>query len=300
MKTYLGIDVGGTAIKYALMTEESTILSKGEIATPKTNLEDFINAIVDIYNKHNEVSGIAMSAPGRIDANTGYMFTGGALSHYIMECPLAKLIMDKIPVLVTIDNDAKCAASAELWKGSLQNVSCGMVLTIGTGIGGGVVVDGKVHRGFNFASGEVSGLPTTIHPVNDPFDVWARINSTGNLVKAYAEVKHLNPKEVDGKHFFEAISHQDADAQRILEDFSQSFAMGLFTIQTILDTETIAIGGGISSQAILIETIQAKLEALFTSLTWAPQKMMKLVPCAFGNDSNLIGALYHHLNHGKD
>ncbi len=296
MKTYLGIDVGGTAIKYALMNEESTILSKGEVETPKTNLEDFIQTISHLYQRHPEVSGIAMSAPGRIDANKGYMFTGGALSHYIIECPLADLIQEKVHVPVTIDNDAKCAASAELWKGSLQNVDCGMVLTIGTGIGGGVVVNGKVHRGYNFASGEVSGLPTTIHPQNDPFDVWARINSTGNLVKAYALAKKCDPKEVNGKIFFDAIQNEDADAQKILEDFAESFAYGLFTIQTILDTETIAIGGGISAQSILIETIKAKLEGIFTQLTWAPQKMMKIVPCAFGNDSNLIGALYHHLN----
>lgn len=300
MKTYLSIDVGGTAIKYALMNEESTILSKGDIPTPKTNLNDFIQAIVDIYEKHKDVSGIAMSAPGRIDANRGYMFTGGALSHFIMECPLADLIQEKVKVPVTIDNDAKCAASAELWKGSLQNVSCGMVLTIGTGIGGGVVVNGKVHRGFNFASGEVSGLPTTIHPVNDPFDVWARINSTGNLTGSYAIAKGLDPKAVNGKDFFDAIHNQDAVAQQVLEDFSESFAYGLFTIQTILDTETIAIGGGVSAQPILIETIKAKLENLFTNLTWAPQKMMKIVPCAFGNDSNLIGALYHHINHSND
>ena len=300
MKTYLGIDVGGTAIKYALMNEESTILSKGEIKTPTSNLDDFIEAIVDLYKKHEDVLGIAMSAPGRIDANRGYMFTGGALSHFIMECPLADLIQEKVGVPVTIDNDAKCAASAELWKGSLQNVSCGMVLTIGTGIGGGVVVDGKVHRGFNFASGEVSGLPTTIQPIKDPFNVWARINSTGNLTGSYARAKGLDTKDVNGKIFFEAIHNQDIDAQRILEDFSESFAYGLFTIQTILDTETIAIGGGVSAQDILIETIKAKLENLFTNLTWAPQKMMKIVPCAFGNDSNLIGALYHHLNHGKD
>lgn len=295
MKTYLVIDVGGTALKYARMNEDAIILSKGEIETPKTNLDDFVNAIVDLYQKHNDVSGIAMSAPGRIDASRGYMYTGGALSNYIMNCPMADLIKEKISVSVTIDNDAKCAASAELWKGSLQNVSCGMVLTIGTGIGGGVVIDGKVHRGFNFASGEVSGLPTTIHPVNDPFDVWARINSTRNLTRTYAAVKNLDAKEVDGKVFFDAISNKDADAQHILEDFSESFALGLFSIQTILDTETIAIGGGISAQTILIDTIKAKCEHLFSQMTQAPQKIMNIVPCAFGNDSNLIGALYHHL-----
>ncbi len=295
MKTYLVIDVGGTAIKYARMNEQAKILSKGEIATPHTSLDDFVDAIANLYKQNNDVDGIAMSAPGRIDAETGYMYTGGAIE-FNREVAMSDLIRAKVGVEVTIDNDAKCAANAEVWKGSLKDVKCGMVLTIGTGIGGAVIIDGRVHRGHNFTSGEVSFLPVTLLPDGHPLKIWAMINSTGNLIENYAKVKNLDVSDVNGKIFFDAIQDKDVEAIKILDDFAESFAIGLFTIQTLIDTETIAIGGGISAQPILIETLNKKTDELFESLNWAPQKRMNIVPCQFGNDSNLIGALYHHLN----
>lgn len=295
MKTYLVIDVGGTAIKYARMDEDANFLSKGEIKTPRESLDVFVETIANLYTENKDVSGIAMSAPGRIDADTGYIYTGGALE-YNRDVPLRDLIKAKVSVEVSIDNDAKCAANAEVWKGSLQNVKCGMVLTIGTGIGGAVVIDGKVHRGHNFTSGEVSFLPTTLLPEGHPLRIWAMINSTGNLVENYAKAKNLELNEVNGKIFFDAIQANDTIANKILGDFSESFAIGLFTIQTILDTETIAIGGGISAQKALIDSLNQKTDELFEQFNWAPQKRMNIIPCFFGNDSNLIGALYHHLN----
>lgn len=299
MKKYLVIDVGGTSIKYTKMNENAEILSKGEIATPKSSLEEFINTIVDLYKKHEDIDGIAISAPGRIDAKTGYMYTGGALT-YIKDCPMVDLLKKYIPVTITIDNDAKCAANAEVWKGALKNVKCGMVLTIGTGIGGGIVIDGKVHRGHNFTSGEVSFLPTSLDAHANPFKIWAMVNSTGELITKYAEVNNLNLEDVNGKVFFDAINNKNSSAIKILDEFADSFALGIYTIQTILDTETIAIGGGISAQTVLIDTINKRTDLLFEKLNWTPQKRMNIVPCMFGNDSNLIGALYHHINSAND
>ena len=162
MKKYCVIDVGGTNIKYALMDEEANILDKAEIETPKDSLALFIESIGQIYDKYKtDVSGIAMSAPGRINCNTGFMFTGGAL-RYIENIPMADELKKRCPVNISIENDGKCAALAELWKGSMKNSQHGLVLTLGTGIGGGVIVNGKLLRGQNFASGELSSFPTTI------------------------------------------------------------------------------------------------------------------------------------------
>jgi len=175
-----------------------------------------------------------------------------------------------------------------------------MVLTIGTGMGGGIVIDGKVHRGHNFTSGEVSFLPTSLDAHANPFKIWAMVNSTGELITKYAEVNNLNLVDVNGKVFFDAINNKNSSAIKILDEFADSFALGIYTIQTILDTETIAIGGGISAQTILIDTINKRTDLLFEKLNWTPQKRMNIVPCMFGNDSNLIGALYHHINSAND
>lgn len=295
MNHYLGIDVGGSAIKYALMDEDANLLEKGEVETPHDSLENFIETIGKIYDQYKtQIKGIAMSAPGRIDAKTGYMFTGGAI-RTIHEIPMGELLMKRCDTKVTIDNDGKCAALAELWKGSLKDVLHGVVLTIGTGIGGGLIVDGKLLRGHHFAAGELSGLPTTIDPKLDSLNFWASINSTKNLTKPFALGRGYDPKQTTGKDFFTAIDHGDEDAHAILDQFAQTFAYGLFSIQTVLDTQRVAIGGGISAQAILIDTIRQKVDELFERMPYIPQKKMEIVRCAFGNDSNLMGALYHHL-----
>jgi predicted NBD/HSP70 family sugar kinase len=193
-----------------------------------------------------------------------------------------------------LDNDGKCAAMAELWKGSLQGIDHGVVLTLGTGIGGGIIANGKLLRGYNFAAGELSLLPTTILDGQE-MNFWANINATSGLTRPYEARKGLTPKSISGKAFFEALSQNDKDAQEVLEIFGRNFANGLFAIQAVLDTQRVAIGGGISAQDVLIDTIRAKVDDFFSQHQGIPQQKMEIVRCAFGNDSNLIGALYHHL-----
>lgn len=296
MKKYCVIDVGGTNIKYALMDEEANILDKAEIETPKDSLALFIESIGQIYDKYKaDISGIAMSAPGRINCNTGFMFTGGAL-RYIENIPMADELKKRCPINISIENDGKCAALAELWKGSMKNSQHGLVLTLGTGIGGGVIVNGKLLRGQNFASGELSSFPTTILPIKDPINFWASINGTRGLTAVYEERMKLEKNSINGRKFFEAVNNNEEVAVEVLEEFAQHFANAIFAIQTVLDTEKIAVGGGISSQDRLIEALNRKVSNLFDYYgQYTPILKPVVVRCEFGNDSNLIGALYHHI-----
>jgi len=295
MKTYLVIDVGGTNIKYALINEDVSFVDKGEIETPKTNLEDFVNALVALYdNCKQDLAGIAFSLPGLIDSTKGYMYTGGALSHYLFNVNLADIIQKRTGVPVSIENDGKCAALAELWKGSLKGVDIGMVLTVGTGIGGGLVVGGKLVRGVNFAAGEVSSLPVTLKPNLDPFKFWAQVNGTPALLEAYQKAKGINER-INGRQFFEAHAQKDPVAIKVLQEFAQSFALAIFSLQTVLDGDTYAIGGGISSQASFIQAINDAMDGFYAQFdNKIPIQKPKVVACTFYNDSNLIGALYHY------
>lgn len=296
MKKYCGIDVGGSSIKYALMDEEANVLEKGEVAVPQDSLDSFVEAIGQIYDLYkDDISGIAMSAPGRINCNTGFMFTGGAL-RYIENVPMKEELQKRCPVEISIENDGKCAALAELWKGSLKGSEHGLVLTLGTGIGGGVIVNGKLLRGKNFAAGELSSFPTTILPVKDPINFWANINGTRGLTRVYESRMNLEKDSVNGKAFFKAVNDNDVIAIGVLEEFASNFANAIFAIQTVLDTEIVAIGGGISSQDRLIEALNRKVSELFDRFAnFSPILKPTVVRCQFGNDSNLIGALYHHL-----
>ena len=295
MKQYLVIDVGGTNLKYALMTEE-TILEKGEIPTPLTNLDDFIETIGKLYDRYQtQISGIALSAPGRIDANTGFMYTAGALE-YIHRVPMAELLKKRCPTPISIENDGKCAALAELWKGSLKDVQNGLVLTIGTGIGGGIIINGKLYRGTNFAAGELSTLPTSIEAFNPDHGYWAVINNAHTLIERYRAKSYTASSPADGRAFFKKVDESDEIALAVLDEFCNHFAIGLFAVQSILDIQRVAIGGGISAQDSLIRKINEKFTAMISSFpSYFPVQPMDIVRCAFSNDSNLYGALYHHL-----
>lgn len=296
MKHYLVIDVGGTNIKYATLNEDVQVLNKGEIPTPTTDLDDFMAAIIELVNaSKTPLSGLAFSMPGIIDSTQGYMYTGGALSHFLSHIDFAEQLKAKTGLNVSVENDGKCAALAELWKGALQGVNIGMVLTVGTGIGGGLVVNNRLVRGTHFAAGEVSSLPATLKPVNDPFQVWAQINGTPALLKDYQTNKGLD-QAINGRQFFEALDANDEVAHASLKRFAQSFALAIFSLQSVLDGEVYAIGGGISAQASFIQAINDALDGFYTQMGGrVPIVRPSIVACQFNNDANLIGALAHHV-----
>lgn len=291
MKYYLAIDIGGTNIKYGIFLNEE-LIEKKEIATPLANIDDLLNQIVRIKNSFSyEFEGVAISAPGLINSKIGFMYTGGGL-RYISQYPMGDKLSELLSLPVTIENDGKCAALAEVWKGTLKGVDHGLVLLIGTGIGGGVVINGQLHRGTNFAAGELSALLTSL---TDSPSYWAMINGVNSLLQPYALKKNLSPSSVNGRDFFKDIHKNDEDTWEIFTSFCKSFAKGIFSVQTVLDVETVAIGGGISAQEIVITTIDNELEKFMENLKMLPIKKPKIVRCEFSNDSNLIGALYHHL-----
>lgn len=297
MDRYLTIDVGGTNIKYAVMTEELEFLEKGEIATPRESLEDFEDAIVGIYErfKDMDVKALCMSAPGRIDSQKGHFYTSGALG-YINGVNLAEKLKDRIPVPFAVENDAKAAALAELWKGSMEGYNSGSVITLGTGIGGSLIMNGKLVRGETFAAGEFSGISSVWNMRYNRNDIWARCASTSALVGMYTLKKGADLSEVDGRSFFEAANNGEEDALEVLSDFCDNVICGIMSLQLILDVQRYAIGGGISRQPILIETLQRKLDELYEEFKGKmASSKPEITACAFGNDANMIGALYHFL-----
>lgn len=134
MSKVLAIDIGGTSIKYAIMSEEMEIFSKGKIATPQERREQLVSSLVSIYNQE-PVDGIAISMPGIIDVEKGLCLMGGAL-RYNDGFALRDALAEHCPVPIHIENDAKCAAMAEAGMGSLKDVEDGFVILLGTMIGG--------------------------------------------------------------------------------------------------------------------------------------------------------------------
>lgn len=292
----LVLDVGGSSIKYAVMDKKAKIIEKGKVPTPMDTIEHFVNVVGEIFDKYkNRIEGIAMSLPGRMDSDKGYLYSGGALQ-YNNDKNIVSILKKRCPVSITIENDGKCAALAEAWIGNLKDCNDGIVVILGTGIGGGIIKDKKLHKGKHFMAGEFSFLFNDSDEFKGGFEqLWAGQNGVPVLCTAVAKAKDLPIEVVDGYKVFEYVNSGDKEAIDILDKYCRRMALNLYNLQYIYDPEKIAIGGGVSQQSVLIECIQKNVERQAEKL--GPLLMEKpiIVSCKFFNDSNLIGALYNYL-----
>jgi len=292
---YLVIDVGGSAIKYALMNDDYEMLEKGKIPTPKASegatKEDFINAVKELYLKYkDEVEGIAMSLPGLYNKKTKVIQIPGALD-YNQNVDILAELKKATTDHVVIENDAKCAALCEVARGALKGTDVGAVCILGTGIGGGITIGNEVFVGAHGFAGEFSYLHTRWNEPFNSFDkAWAMEAGAVGLVCKILAACDEDPKSMDGLKAFELCNSGDKRALGALKEFTDLTARGLYNLQATFDPDKIAIGGGISQQPILLEYIQKSLDEIYKSMP-VPIPQVQIVPCQYFNDSNLIGAL---------
>lgn len=293
MKTYLTLDIGGSAIKYALIQEDLTITEKSNVPTPMDTLDNLIETIGQIFDQYSsKISGMAISMPGIINPEKGYQFTGGALK-YISNLDTVSVLKQRCPTNITIGNDAKCAANAEIGFGNLQDIQDGAVVILGTGIGGCLIKDHQVHTGKHFSAGEFSFIKTNNH---DPFtwdNAWStRCGIKGLLERVQEQLE--TDKELTGIEIFDMANLGNEKVLTAIDNFAKEVALQIFNVHIIFDCEKIAIGGGISAQPLLIELIKKNLNIIYENLGFEVYHP-EIVACKFRNDANLIGALYQHL-----
>lgn len=312
---YLGFDVGGTFIKYAWMEEDGTIVESGKIPTMRKEgdtIEDFIDALGKIYDQYKEkgeIQGIAMATPGFVDIENSIIYNGGAL-RYLDRVNMQEKLgarCDNIPI--SVENDGKCAALAEVWRGNAKDVNNACVLIIGTGIGGGIIIDRKVHHGNRMVAGELSwhicGLTrkdvdklvpeTKFHQVEDIFDTLHYFDtaqcSTAALVHRVAKEKGLLDEQVSGEQIYEWAKAGDEISIEALEDTYFSIARLCINMCVTIDPDVILIGGGISAEPAFIEGIQRYIDKL--KIVTEIYSGIKIDVCKYRNRSNLLGALYN-------
>lgn len=296
MKNYLVLDVGGTFIKHALMDEEGTIYKQDKVKTPYTSQEDFIACIEQIrMSYHEPIEGLTLSMPGTIDAQNGFVFQGGSLKYNSMS-NVAELLKERLHLRVTLENDAHCAALAELWKGNLQGIQNAIVLTFGTGIGGCFVLAGKPYKGTNLFAGEVSMLMLDDFKQKGFDAVWGARGSSTKLVARICKEKQV--AQTDGKTVFRWIEDKDETACAIFKEYCDGIARQLLNLQLIIDPQRICLGGGVSANPIFVDGINCSVKELYESIPIAIPRL-QIMATKFQNDSNLLGALYHFKTYYK-
>ena len=289
---YLVFDIGGTAIKYCYFDTKGKMFDKNEFSsTTLTNLNLFISRLSEIYFKSNyQIDGIALSCPGIINSKKGVIEKITAYP-FLKGVNLKNLLSKACNgVKVTIENDAKCAGIAEIYAGNIKGHKDAIVVVLGTGIGGCVIKNRKIHQGNNLFAGEFSTIIVGYDKKSHQILTWSDVASTSALCKRVSNV--LEIKEIDGREVFELVKNNNQQVIEILDSFCLDIAIQLYNLQSMYDPEVICIGGGISKQKILIEKIKKALKKVQVQ---SHQLLMpNVINCKYYNDANLIGALYHH------
>ncbi|MCW6702530.1 ROK family protein [Anaerococcus sp. NML200537] len=291
---YLVFDVGGTYSKYALMDYKAEIKERGKFDTVRTNREDFVKSLENIVEKYkDQISGIGLSMPGFIDSEKGFMVNGGSLA-YIKNWPIVDELSKRFGKVVTVENDARCAALAEYWQGNLKAYKNSVTLVLGTGIGGAIMIDGKIYRGSDLVAGELSFILTNIMAERKMENSMCAIASVPQMVGKVVERLNLSKENANGEYVFSLAENGDEIALEEIRAYLSIIAFLIYNLNLVLNPEIFAIGGGISRQELTHTILKEELEKIYDSMG-LDLRVPKVINCKFFNDANLIGALYKHI-----
>ena len=203
-------------------------------------------------------------------------------------------MQEKTGLTVEIENDANCAALGECWLGAAKDTQDSAFVVCGTGIGGAIVKNKRIHTGAHMHGGEFGYYIVDSDIKNNKFSTWSFVGSTFALANAIAKRKGIEINNFDGKKSFELYDAADEVAIEEVNKFFTYMAIGIINIQYTYDPEIIIIGGAVSERNGIINDIEAKVKEILSSNECATV-MTKIRKCIYGNDANKLGALYNFL-----
>lgn len=305
MKYLYGIDIGGTTVKMGLFGEDGTLKEKWEIKTRteengKNILPDIAKAVND-HSKANNISkedviGLGVGVPGAVlefsKVNECVNLGWGSVD---VAGELSKLTGCKVKAT----NDANAAALGEIWMGAAADYNSAVMITLGTGVGGGIIVDGKIIDGSRGYGGEIGHM--TVDPFDDRvcncgktgcLELYASatgiVYETKKALKDFKEATTLKElKEVTSKDIFDAAKAGDEFAKKRVDDLGQKLALAAGNIALMVDPEVFVIGGGVSKAGqILLDALNAH----YKRYTFGKAQETKFVLATLGNDAGIYGA----------
>lgn len=304
MKYVFGVDIGGTTVKLGFFDTEGNILDKWEIPTRKELggkyiLPDIADSIADKLMENNitkeEVVGVGVGVPGPVDAD-GVVFKAVNLGWDIFS--VSNTLGDLVNLPVKAGNDANVAALGEMWKGGGKGHDDLVAVTLGTGVGGGIIVQGKLLAGATGAGGEIGH----IHVEDNETDrcgcgktgCLEQYGSATGIVRlatraleATDEASVLRDGELTAKAVCDAAKAKDAVAVKVLEQFGEYLGRGLAAIACVVNPEIFVIGGGVSKAGeMLFDYIRPHYE----KYVFHGSKNTKFALATLGNDAGIVGA----------
>jgi len=308
MTYFIGIDIGGTNIKFGAVSKNGKILIKKstplreEDKTQEGTVKKLFEVVFHIKEAmgKNKCGGIGVGAPGFIDFKNEKITVSPNFPHW-KDFPLPRILKENFEERINVDNDANTFAIGEGWKGSASGMKSFLGITLGTGVGGGIVLDGKIWRGEDGSAGEFGHI--TVEENGPPCNCGSRgcveayVSSYG--LRRIAEMIYGDRfsaifKDDVPKELFEFARNGDEKAKNVFFEAGRKLGIGIATVGNLLNIEGVIIGGGIGKAfRFLLPGIKEELKIRLQPL---PRKRLKVLKSKLFENANLLGAVYPFIN----
>lgn len=288
MKRYVSIDIGGTAIKYGIIDEYGRILTKDKIDTEAhKGGPEILNKVFRIVENYLEVYkpvGICISTAGMVDTEKGEIFYSAPLIPRYAGTKFKEELERRFSIPCEVENDVNCAGLAESVSGAAIGSKVALCLTIGTGIGGCILIDGNVFNGFSNSACEIGYM----HMFDSDFQT---LGASSILTKKVVEIKQNSEVIWDGYHIFEEAKNGDDICITAIDEMVEILGMGIANICYVINPEVVVLGGGVMAQDTYLKP---KIEkALKKYLVPSIAEKTKLEFAKHKNDAGMMGAFYN-------
>ncbi|MFR5585570.1 MAG: ROK family protein [[Clostridium] scindens] len=289
MKKYVSIDIGGTEIKYGLIDEKGQILTRSKMKTEAYKggpsiLEKAVRIVEAYQGIGRNQSRICISTAGMVDTEKGEIFYAAPLIPQYAGTGFKDTMIQKFSLPCEVENDVNCAGLAEYMSGASKGTKASLMLTVGTGIGGCIIIDGKVYHGCSSSACEIGYM------LMDGSD-FQTLGAASILSKKVAAWKNEPEEQWDGYRIFEAAKAGDELCCRAIDEMVDVLGKGIANICYVLNPEVVVLGGGIMAQE---EYLAKKIRgAVDKYLVASIASRTRIAFAQHRNDAGMLGAFYH-------
>ncbi len=299
----IGVDLGGTNVRAAVVNRDGEVLTKHKEATRASEgRERVLSRLVEIIRdlevqarkSEYTVAGLGVGAPGVIEAGKGIVVKSPNLPDW-NNFALKSALEAAVRVPVVLENDANAAALGEQWRGAGRGTSSMILLTLGTGVGGGIVLEGKIWRGADGMAGEIGHM--TLFPGGRQCTCGNRgclemYASARGIIQTFREVGASGTSRLEGvvtsESIYSAAREGDRLAAAVMQDTGRFLGIGVASLVNIFNPERIVIGGGVKDAWQLF--IGASRDEVLLRAFEVPAKRAAIVPAELGDDAGMVGA----------
>lgn len=309
---YVGIDLGGTNIAAGVLGENLEIIKKGSVPTGNTRhysaiIKDMAMLVMKLLKEigisYDEVDCIGIGGPGTCDRENGILLYSNNI--YFDDVPMRSEMQKYLPLPVYLENDANCAALGESMAGAAKDVPDSITVTLGTGVGGGIILNNKIYTGFNGMAGEIGHLILR-HKGElctcGRKGCWEAYASATALIRQTRKAVQKHPEslinqlidgdlsKIDAKTAFDAMRQGDEVGKKIVNKYILYLSEGITDLINIFQPSRIVLGGGISKEG---DTLLIPLREIAKKSTYYGEGNLphtQIVKARLGNDAGIIGA----------